>query len=167
MAQMALMRAQTENIQADTENKKMDTTKKDEEQWGLGLDNAFKDAFQNYDENGEPTGQDVHKSVAGQQRVQEMVNTKIQGELMKQGIEVDKATINKMTQDILQRTQEIAIEGRAVSVSELLAKFNTDWKNIIGKEALETVSGVIKLLPLSRMLGGKGHNVIEGFRKKY
>ena len=50
--QLQLLEAQKKNIEADTANKKMDTIKKDQEQYGTGLDNALKLYLQSTDEEG-------------------------------------------------------------------------------------------------------------------
>lgn len=173
IAQLQLLQAQKENIEADTKNKEMDTTKKDQEQYGQGIENAFNMWLQSTDEQGNDTNTDIHLSIAGKQKIEELrktaqeaLNEEVKTRLNEKGIQLDEATINKMTADITQRAQELKLMERNTAVAELLAKFNTNWGNIIGKEALETLKGVIQLLPLGRIITGAKATPVQGFRRK-
>ena len=93
----------------------------------------------------------------------------IENRLKESSINVNDETVKKLSNDITQKVAEIAILSRSVSVEEQqvqinkkLAEFNTDWKNIIGKEAIETISGLIKNLPFAGLL----KNVFKGEKTK-
>lgn len=76
--------------------------------------------------------------------------------------------MHKMAADIMQRAQEIKISGDQQKLNKMLADFNTDWGNIIGKEAVDAVGGILKMIPLSGILKGKTARppVIQGFGGK-
>lgn len=143
--QLELMKAQKENIEADTQTKIADAE-------GKNLENALTAYLQGTDEEGNDitTGEkNENRSIAVQEKVQYLLGTKITNDLNKSNQNVNAATINKMTADIMQRAKEITIAQGHLDVAKLLAEFNTNWGNIIGKEAVETISNIIQ------SLGGK------------
>lgn len=76
-ARTALLKAQKENIEADTANKKMDTTKKDQEQYSIGLDNAMKSYLQSTDEDGQESEGGIHNTMAGKKTQEELKQIRI------------------------------------------------------------------------------------------
>lgn len=168
-----------ENIVADTKNKNMDTTKKDQEQYGTGLVNSLMEYLQSTDKGGNNVN--INESMAAERYKEETgkildERTKIGAEIVKYEVEnrlneakikLTEAEVNKIAADIIQRAQEIVIKEGHLNVDRLLSGFNTDWTNIIGKQALETIGGIIQLLPLGRILRGSNRPpTIQGFGGK-
>lgn len=172
--QGALLKAQIDNINAQTKNLNQSTAKSWQETHAIEMENLLNEIAQNVDENGQNTQGNIHNSAAVKAKLQTLMGEGIRNELAKSNINLNEGQIKKMAADITQRAEEIAIESRSVSVEEqqvllnkMLAEFNTDWKNIIGKEALETVSGLIKNLPFINLLkGAKRPPSVQGFGGK-
>ena len=158
----ALMQAQIENIKADTANKEQNTAKSWQETHAIEMENLLNEIAQHVDENGKNTEGNVHNSAAVKNKLQTLLKDGIQNKLMQSNIQVNDAQINKMAADIAQRSEEVAIQSRNVSAQEqqvqinkMLAEFNTNWENIIGKEAVEAVGGLIKSLPFMKNINIK------------
>lgn len=103
--QVPINKAKVPEIEANVRNKDMDTTKKEEEQWGIGLDNAMKQWLQTTDENGEDTeiGK-LAQSVAGKHAIAELNKTQAEGnfkidENTRQNI-MNNAQVQKITAEI-------------------------------------------------------------------
>ena len=87
----------------------------------------------------------------------EAINTAIEGDLIRKEIELGTAQIEKMAADIVQRAQEIMIKKGHLDNETLIREFETDWGNIIGKEAVSVVGGILQSAPIMGLLKrGKG-----------
>ena len=87
------------------------------------------------------------------QVAQDLINSKIQADYMKAGIEVDKKTVEKLSADITNATRGLDLEERRTKVQELLQEFNTGLgaelergSRILGN----TTSAVTDILPQTR-----------------
>ena len=180
--QGALLKAQADNLNAQTKklnsevpvneanvpNIKQDTSLKWQQTFEIELRNTLSEISQHVDENGKNTEGDLSQSAAVKNKLQQLMTDGIKNKLMQADIKVDDATVSKMAADISQRAQEIAISNRQVDINKMLADWNTDWTNIIGKEAVEAVGGIIKMLPIMKGLGGGPNRPpqIKGFGGK-
>lgn len=150
--QLQLLQAQKENIKADTalklaeagikpeqgKNIKMDTTLKDQQQYGLGLDNAIKLYLQSTTPEGEDTN-DVNESLMAEKsksqlkQLREKVNEIGQSiELMKkQGLNIDQITDNLKKEGKLKNAE---IEWNALDLkNENFGKFITNFLKMLLK----------------------------------
>lgn len=194
IAQLELLQAQKENIEADTANKRSSaknldagTDKTGTENRLLTLEENMKTYMYEADENGTHQGGDLKNTVEGKRRIGEMkmqmeqaVTQEVETRLKEKGIKVQQAQIDKMSADIVQRWAEIANETKAIEqqgrqidindaqqkLNKMLAEWNTDWSNIVGKEAIDAVSSVIQVIGLGRILKGKERTVVQGFGGK-
>lgn len=166
IAQIMLLEAQRKKIEAETNNLNMGTTKLDQEQYEIGLRNAIERFMQGYNEYDEPTD-NYGDTIRGKMILQDLIAKEIGNQLTAKGVQVGQADIEKMTKDIIQRGEEIKIQQGHLDVAKQLANFNTDWSNILGKEAVQAIGGIIQLFGLKKVIGGAGHKAIEGFRRKY
>ena len=70
---------------------------------------------------------------------QELINKTIESDVMKQGIEVDKATINKMSQDIKQGWKKLSIDEQNAVTNYLNHTVNAQNANTKVREYIESV----------------------------
>lgn len=165
-AQLSLLKAQKENIEADTAKKLAEApniAQNEKLQWQLTwektMENTLKEISMAVKPDGTDAEQQIHDSAAVKSMLAGLMQNGIENKLKESSINVNDETVKKLSNDITQKVAEIAILSRSVSVEEQqvqinkkLAEFNTDWKNIIGKEAIETISGLIKNLPFAGLL---------------
>lgn len=166
LGNLALLQAQKENIEADTANKLQDAKKTWQETHELEMRNLITEITQAVRPDGSNAEGNIHETAAVKAKLQELLGDGIRNNLMEKDIAVGQAQIEKMAADIAQKAQEIIIQQGHLDVAKLLAEFNTDWGNILGKEAINAVGGIIQLMGLKTILGGSGHKAVEGFRRK-
>lgn len=109
-SQLALQQAQTENIKADTENKKA----------GAGKALAETDTEK---ENAEIRGNErtISDATMKEQRTiveQKAINSILENEATRTGINVDKARINEITTSLQQRWEGLRLEGKSIEQSK-------------------------------------------------
>ena len=71
--------------------------------------------------------------------IQELINKTIEADVKKQGIEVDKATINKMSQDIKQGWKKLSIDEQNAVTNYLNYTVNSQNANTRVREYIESV----------------------------
>lgn len=180
--QLGLMKAQKENIEADTANKraeatytggaktgqtvadtkvkdvqvpnvKADTEKKKSETWGLDLDNAVKQWMQSTDENGNDVGEELNKSVTGQQRQQELRRTVIENTFKNdengRQAAMNSAKIAEIMQQVTLMKAKGLTEGqifRNLQKDGTIKDTEIEWQKIgLSKETLgQVLLGLIK-----------------------
>lgn len=168
-AQVGLIQAQKENIEADTKKKTQDTSLSWQQTHAQQMENLMTEMSQAVRPDGSNAEGHVEESAAFKAKLQTLLGEGIKNTLMEKDIQLEEGQIQKMAADIAQRAQEIAISKEQVDINKMLAEWNTDWSNIIGKEAVEAVGGLIRALPFANLLGGKGgamKTTTEGYNAK-
>lgn len=153
MAQMGLLKAQTENIQADTHNKEaqagvaevqkpnveQDTHKKWQETHKMEMDNLIQEISQATDDKGNNTEGDIQRSAAVKQMRQQIEETAKRIELAKQ---------QGMTQEAMQKK---------LGEETQLLKNQVDWEglDITGDNVGKSIEKIIQMA-VGTITGAKG-----------
>lgn len=90
---------------------------------------------------------------------QEAIGALIKNDVMRKGMELTDAQINKMAADIMQKAQEIEISGKAQNTRQKEYELNYKIKDITesGRLVWQTVSGITQIaVGAAAMRGGKG-----------
>ncbi|AXH76994.1 MAG: DNA pilot protein [Microviridae sp.] len=96
----------------------------------------------------------------------EALSAAVEKRLLDEKVELTKAQIKEIAESLKQGWEGLRISNEQVKLNRLLAEFNTDWSNIIGKEAVEAIGGLIKVLPFAKILKGTRPPEIKGFGGK-
>lgn len=129
-AQLELLQAQKENIQADTANKKADAGYTG----GAKTDNTKEDTAVKFQDS-------QIKNLERQQKVEtfesdvakaktEAIGASISNDLMKSGIKIQEAQINKMTQDIAQGWKNLDRQEKEMRIKKFEAELKAAYPTI-------------------------------------
>lgn len=107
---------------------------------------------------------DATKTTIVKTVLQEYLNKVLEGQMMKSGISVNSAQIQKLTSDVLQGWKGLSLEERKVKVQEMLGGEQKDQDQII--QLIDTVfDSIINGVILRRFLGGGTPKPVQGFRR--
>nr|WAE43715.1 MAG: DNA pilot protein [Microviridae sp.] len=151
--------AKTPNIVADTNlkgsqktNVEADTNLKTAQEQSIGLQNAMTAWLQGTTPTGE-NADNTGNSIAAQQKIQDLkltaqnaINAEVDKRLKEAGINVNEAQINKMSADIMQRAQEIKIQGGQLDLNKANQEFNNNWQTILGKSGLNIAGDILGII---------------------
>lgn len=152
--QVALLKAQKENIEADTKNKEADTVVKDQQQHGLGFDNALKEYLQSYNTEGEYVGGLEKDTIAAQQASGEVKRTQAETKFKLDENERQQLMNNAVMQEIGAKISLMAKQGQSQEqiyknlVKEgLLLDAEIEWNkmDIEGGNVGKFITNIIKM----------------------
>lgn len=157
-AQLALMKAQKENIEADTRNKEAEGT-------GKGYENISKEIKGRIDTDTEAEQKDkiigeaksaATKGVIDERSQQDVLNkihsdavgTAIENTLKQANIQLSYTKIRQIEQDIANSIKELSLKGRAITVAEI----NSAWQETMARKGQSLASDGLDLKQQTDMI---------------